>query len=148
MGAAIGVGICSSVIPYICDQLAMSRLPRASFALMLSLLPLSATLIGVVVLAQIPGLTDLVGIALVVAGVAIHKPAPQASSEAVEATSHYGLTSRQIATTPSVSPLIGSVSGSANAAISRAIRGVVEIAGPDDVALLPRRIAAGHPEIG
>ena len=47
LGAAIGVGICSSVIPYICDQLAMSRLPRASFALMLSLLPLSATLIGV-----------------------------------------------------------------------------------------------------
>jgi threonine/homoserine efflux transporter RhtA len=27
--AAIGVGICSSVIPYICDQLAMSRLPLA-----------------------------------------------------------------------------------------------------------------------
>ena len=77
LGAAIGVGICSSVIPYICDQLAMSRLPRASFALMLSLLPLSATLIGVVVLAQIPSLTDLAGIALVVIGVAIHKPAPQ-----------------------------------------------------------------------
>src|SRR5439155_6632215 len=26
--AGIGVGICSSVIPYVCDQLAMSRLPR------------------------------------------------------------------------------------------------------------------------
>ncbi|TIU81522.1 MAG: EamA family transporter, partial [Mesorhizobium sp.] len=48
--AGIGVGLCSSVIPYICDQLAMARLPRASFALMLSLLPLTATLIGVVVL--------------------------------------------------------------------------------------------------
>ena len=54
----------------------MSRLPRSSFALMLSLLPLSATLIGIVVLAQIPGLTDLAGIALVVLGVAFHKPAP------------------------------------------------------------------------
>jgi inner membrane transporter RhtA len=73
--AAIGVGICSSVIPYICDQLAMSRLPRASFALMLSLLPVTATLIGVIVLHQIPGLTDCLGIALVVAGVAFHKPA-------------------------------------------------------------------------
>src|SRR5271168_392206 len=29
--AGVGVGVCSSVIPYICDQLAMSRLPRASF---------------------------------------------------------------------------------------------------------------------
>lgn len=73
--AAIGVGICSSVIPYICDQLAMSRLPRASFALMLSLLPVTATLIGVVVLRQMPSFTDCLGIALVVAGVAFHKPA-------------------------------------------------------------------------
>ena len=73
--AAIGVGVCSSVIPYICDQLAMSRLPRASFALMLSLLPVTATLIGVIVLRQIPSVTDMLGIALVVAGVAFHKPA-------------------------------------------------------------------------
>ena len=73
--AAIGVGICSSVIPYICDQLAMSRLPRSSFALMLSLLPVTATLIGVIVLRQIPSPTDCIGIALVVAGVAFHKPA-------------------------------------------------------------------------
>ncbi|TPI27368.1 DMT family transporter [Mesorhizobium sp. B3-2-1] len=72
--AAIGVGICSSVIPYVCDQLAMSRLPRSSFALMLSLLPVTATLIGVVVLQQIPSLGDCLGVALVVAGVAFHKP--------------------------------------------------------------------------
>lgn len=77
LAAAIGVGICSSVIPYVCDQLAMSRLPRASFALMLSLLPATATIIGAVVLAQIPSLRDLIGIALVIIGVAIHKPAPE-----------------------------------------------------------------------
>ena len=52
--AGVGVGVCSSVIPYVCDQLAMSRLPRASFALMLALLPATATLVGIVVLAQIP----------------------------------------------------------------------------------------------
>jgi inner membrane transporter RhtA len=77
LAAAFGVGICSSVIPYICDQLAMSRLPRASFALLLSLLPATATIIGAIVLAQIPSLRDLIGIALVIAGVAIHKPAPE-----------------------------------------------------------------------
>src|SRR5216110_1419534 len=37
--AGAGVGICSSVIPYICDQFAMARLSKATFALMLSLLP-------------------------------------------------------------------------------------------------------------
>jgi inner membrane transporter RhtA len=73
--AGIGVGVCSSVIPYICDQLAMSRLPRASFALMLALLPATATIIGAVVLAQIPSVRDVIGIALVMAGVALHKPA-------------------------------------------------------------------------
>ncbi|MEM8796989.1 MAG: EamA family transporter [Pseudomonadota bacterium] len=72
--AGIGVGICSSVIPYICDQLAMSRLPRASFAFLLALLPATATIIGVVVLRQIPNALDVLGVLLVMTGVAIHKP--------------------------------------------------------------------------
>lgn len=72
--AGIGVGVCSSVIPYISDQLAMSRLPRASFALLLALLPATATIIGVIVLAQIPTLKDVFGVLLVMTGVAIHKP--------------------------------------------------------------------------
>lgn len=73
--AGIGVGLSSSVIPYICDQLAMARLPRASFALMLSLLPAIAAVTGAVVLRQIPGPTDLAGILLVVLGVGLHQPA-------------------------------------------------------------------------
>jgi inner membrane transporter RhtA len=77
--AGVAVGACSSVIPYVCDQLAMSRLPRASFALMLALLPATATLIGVMVLAQIPSGQDMIGVLLVMSGVAIHKPtAPEA----------------------------------------------------------------------
>lgn len=72
LAAGIGVGICSSVIPYVCDQFAMAKLPRASFALMLALLPVFALLIGAVVLHQIPSARDLVGIGLVVAGIAIH----------------------------------------------------------------------------
>jgi inner membrane transporter RhtA len=75
--AGVGVGICSSVIPYVCDQLAMSRLPRNTFALMLALLPATATIIGAVVLHQIPTLLDISGVAMVMVGVAIHKPANQ-----------------------------------------------------------------------
>ena len=37
--AGIGVGVTSSVIPYVCDQLAMARMPRATYALLVSLLP-------------------------------------------------------------------------------------------------------------
>ena len=73
LGAAIGVGVSSSVIPYVCDQLAMSRLPRASFALLLSLLPATASFIGFVVLRQVPTLAELLGVACVVAGVALHQ---------------------------------------------------------------------------
>jgi inner membrane transporter RhtA len=78
--AGIGVGVCSSVVPYVCDQLAMSRLPRASFALLLALLPATAAVVGAVVLAQLPSAKDVLGVLLVVAGVAVHRPAPEGAS--------------------------------------------------------------------
>ena len=79
--AGIGVGITSSVIPYVCDQLAMARMPRATYALLVSLLPATATVIGVVVLRQIPTPAEVVGVALVVAGVGVHRdPANLGSS--------------------------------------------------------------------
>jgi inner membrane transporter RhtA len=69
----VGVGVCSSVIPYVTDQLAMARLSRASFALMLALLPAAATVIGLVVLGQVPTMRDLAGIGLVITAVALHQ---------------------------------------------------------------------------
>jgi inner membrane transporter RhtA len=75
--AGVGVGICSSVIPYVSDQLAMRRLTRATYALMVSLLPATATVIGIVVLTQIPSSRELTGVALVIAGVAIHREPPE-----------------------------------------------------------------------
>jgi inner membrane transporter RhtA len=71
--AGFAVGICSSFIPYITDQLAMARLPRASFALMLATLPVAATVIAAIVLRQFPSGKDLVGIGLVTLGVAMHR---------------------------------------------------------------------------
>jgi len=75
LGAGIGVGVSSSVIPYVCDQLAMARLPRETFALLLALLPATASAVGLVVLRQVPTPSDLAGIALVIAGVALHRQA-------------------------------------------------------------------------
>src|SRR4051812_1820830 len=78
--AGIGVGISSSVIPYVADQLALARLARATYALMVSLLPATATVIGIVVLAQVPSLAEAAGVALVVVGVALHRaPAVEAA---------------------------------------------------------------------
>ena len=77
--AGVGVGISSSVIPYVFDQLAMARLPRATYALLVSLLPATAAVIGVVVLSQVPSPAEAAGVMLVIAGVALHRapePAP------------------------------------------------------------------------
>jgi inner membrane transporter RhtA len=70
----IGVGVCSTVIPYVCDQWAMARLPRATYALTLALLPVTATVCGLVVLGQVPTRPELLGIALVGVAVGLHRP--------------------------------------------------------------------------
>jgi inner membrane transporter RhtA len=72
--AGIGVGISSSVIPYAADQLAMARLPRATYATMVALLPAVATVIGIVVLTQLPSPVEVAGLLLVMVGVALHRP--------------------------------------------------------------------------
>ncbi|MCG5213217.1 EamA family transporter [Streptosporangium soli] len=73
LAAGIGVGICSSVIPYVCDQLAMARMARSTYALLVALLPAAATVIGIVVLRQLPSLAELAGVGLVVLSVALHR---------------------------------------------------------------------------
>jgi inner membrane transporter RhtA len=79
LAAGIGVGVSSSVIPYVFDQLAMVRLPRATYALFVALLPATATVIGVIVLHQLPSPVELAGIALVMVGVGLHRAEPVAT---------------------------------------------------------------------
>jgi inner membrane transporter RhtA len=74
--AGIGVGISSSVIPYVFDQLAMARLSRATYSLMVSLLPATAIVVGIVVLAQVPTWIEVAGVLLVVAAVGVHRERP------------------------------------------------------------------------
>jgi inner membrane transporter RhtA len=73
LAAGAAVGVTSSVVPYVFDQLAMARLARATYALMVSLLPATATVVGVIVLDQLPSPVEAAGVALVVAGVALHR---------------------------------------------------------------------------
>jgi len=82
LAAALGVGISSSVIPYVCDQLAMARLPRSTFALLLALLPATATVVGLLVLRQVPTHQDLRGVAWIIAGVALHRSPPRQEEKA------------------------------------------------------------------
>ncbi|HEY9595653.1 MAG TPA: EamA family transporter [Spirochaetia bacterium] len=73
LAAGLGVGITSSVIPYVFDQLAMARLARSTYSLFVALLPATAVIIGVVVLRQIPTWVEIGAVGLVVGGVLIHR---------------------------------------------------------------------------
>jgi len=73
LGAGIGVGISSSVIPYVFDQMAMKRLSRATYSLFVALLPATALVIGVIVLTQIPQPLEIAAVGLVIAGVLTHQ---------------------------------------------------------------------------
>jgi inner membrane transporter RhtA len=74
IAAGIGVGVASSVVPYVADQLALARVPRATYALMVALLPATATVTGLVVLRQVPAPGEVAAVGLVVAAVAVHRP--------------------------------------------------------------------------
>lgn len=71
LAACIAVGLLSSVIPYALEQIAMVRLPRARFALLLALLPATAAVVGAVILGQLPSWAEAAGIALVVASASV-----------------------------------------------------------------------------
>jgi inner membrane transporter RhtA len=71
--AAFGVAVASSVIPYLCDQQAMKKVSRSHFALMLTLLPGWAVIVGAVMLRQVPSTHEWVGIGLVIAGLSLHR---------------------------------------------------------------------------
>jgi inner membrane transporter RhtA len=68
------VGVLSSVLPYALDQLLLRRMARGTYAVLLSLLPATATVLGFLLLGQVPKALELVGIALVVAAVAVRAP--------------------------------------------------------------------------
>jgi inner membrane transporter RhtA len=117
--AGIGVGLSSSVIPYVTDQLAMARLERATYSLMVSLLPATATVVGLVVLAQVPGVPDLAGVAMVVAGVALHREARDDADRDHRRPRRYvaeGAGSSSAAGTAGSSPAAGTAGSSATGA--------------------------------
>jgi inner membrane transporter RhtA len=77
----VGVGMLSTVVPYALDQVVLRRVGQTSFALLLALLPVTATAIGFLVLAQIPAPVEAVGILAVVCGLLVRSRDDQAAGE-------------------------------------------------------------------
>jgi inner membrane transporter RhtA len=74
VAACAVVGILSNVVPYSLDQLVLPRLSPSQFALLLSLLPATAAVVGAVLLGQHPTPPEVVGIALVIGAVLVRAP--------------------------------------------------------------------------
>lgn len=67
------VGVFSNAIGYGIDQFTMRRIPIRRFSLLLALLPVTAALIGWLVLDQRPSGVDMIGISLVLVGVVVQE---------------------------------------------------------------------------
>jgi inner membrane transporter RhtA len=67
------VGVFSNAIGYGIDQYTMRRIPIRRFSLLLALLPVTAALVGWIALDQRPSGVDVLGIALVLVGVAVQE---------------------------------------------------------------------------
>lgn len=67
------VGVLSNAIGYGIDQFVLRRIPVRRFSVLLAMLPMTAVFFGWLVLDQRPSGLDLVGIAAVLAGVAIQE---------------------------------------------------------------------------
>lgn len=67
----LAVAVCSSVVPYVLDQVVLRRVGTAAFSVLLALLPATAVVVGAVVLAQVPSWPELVGLALVSGAIAM-----------------------------------------------------------------------------
>ena len=74
---AVGVGVLSTAIPYALDQVVLTAVGRARFALLLALLPATAAVIGALMLAQRPTPAEVAGIALVMVALVVSARAPQ-----------------------------------------------------------------------
>ena len=71
--SVVVVGVMSSALPYALDQVVLKLVTPGTFAALSALLPLTATLIGWLMLGQVLGLFERLGVTAIVAAVALRK---------------------------------------------------------------------------
>ena len=80
LGLGFLVALLSNVIPYGIDQWVMRRIDQRRFALLQALAPVTAAVVGLLVLSQVPSAREMVGIGLVIVAIVLSRigdtPAP------------------------------------------------------------------------
>lgn len=72
-----GVAVLSSVVPYAIEQVTMRRMTAAHFAILLALLPVSAAVVGAIVLGQLPNAWEIVGMLAVCSAILLVNATPR-----------------------------------------------------------------------
>lgn len=67
LGYAVAAGVLASVVPYAADLIALRFVPARSFSVFMSVHPVLAALVGMVLLGQFLGLNEWLGIAVIAA---------------------------------------------------------------------------------
>lgn len=73
LGTCFLVGILSNAVGYGIDQFTLRRIPVRRFSVLLALLPVTATIFGLLFLGQVPSVIDLIGIGFVLTGVVVQQ---------------------------------------------------------------------------
>ena len=79
LALGLATGLLSNVIPYRIDQAVMRRVDPHRFALLQALLPVTATIVGLAALSQVPSGQEALGIGLVIAAIAAGRPSLQSN---------------------------------------------------------------------
>ena len=73
LGLGFLIGLLSNVIPYGLDQWVMRRIDQRRFALLQALAPVTAAVVGFLMLSQVPSPRELIGIGLVIIAIVLSR---------------------------------------------------------------------------
>jgi inner membrane transporter RhtA len=76
LAGGVAIGLLSSVIGYVGDQLALARISPGTYALLFPLLPATTTAVGFLVLGQALSATEVTGIAMIITAIALRQRSP------------------------------------------------------------------------
>ena len=82
LGLGFTVGLLSNVIPYGLDQWVMRRIDQHRFALLQALAPVTAAVVGILLLSQVPSAQEILGIGLVIVAIVLSRSAARTTTPA------------------------------------------------------------------
>ena len=88
LGLGVALGVLSTALPYALDQVILRQVGRARFAILLALLPVTAALVGLLALRQLPPIAEIIGIVAVAAAIGVQGGGSRADATHSDSAPH------------------------------------------------------------